>query len=153
SRRLVTGGICSTMLLTALVGTGANAAPAQAEPAPVPQLEHLDRGLVAATTDDGVYLSWRLLAGEVTGADADRQHGPEFVVSRDVEPIACVTDSSCLLDPNGTETSTYTVSTAVDGRSVSTSDEVMPWAQGHYDLPLNRPEGGVTPAGESYTYS
>lgn len=153
SRRLVTGGICSTMLLTALVGTGANAAPAQAEPAPVPQLEHLDRGLVAATTDDGVYLSWRLLAGEVTGADADRQHGPEFVVSRDGEPIATVTDSTNLLDPNGTETSTYTVSTAVDGRTVSTSDEVMPWAQGHYDLPLNRPEGGVTPAGESYTYS
>ncbi|WP_345960987.1 hypothetical protein, partial [Glycomyces tenuis] len=28
------------------------------------QLEHLDRGLVASTTDDGIFLSWRLLADE-----------------------------------------------------------------------------------------
>src|SRR5690625_5578598 len=99
SRRLFTGGICSTLLLTALVGTGATASPAPAEPVPVPQLEHLDRGLVATTTDEGVFLSWRLLATEVTGADAQRQHGPEFVVARDGEPIATVTDSTNLLDP------------------------------------------------------
>src|SRR3954449_9604559 len=33
-------------------------------------LERLHRGLVAATTPEGVFLSWRLLAGEVTGATA-----------------------------------------------------------------------------------
>ncbi len=153
SRRLFTGGVCSTMLLTALVGTSANAAPPPTEPAPAVQLEALDRGLVAAVTTDGVYLSWRLLAQEVTGADTDRQHGGQFVVSRDGAPIATVTDSTNLLDPDGTATSTYTVSTVVDGQTVATSEEVTPWAQDHYDLPLNRPDGGVTPAGESYTYS
>ena len=33
-------------------------------------MERLDRGLVAATTSEGVFLSWRLLAPEVTGATA-----------------------------------------------------------------------------------
>ncbi|MDQ0495673.1 hypothetical protein QOZ95_003855 [Paenibacillus brasilensis] len=31
------------------------------------QLENLDRGLVAAVTQEGVFLSWRLLAQEVSG--------------------------------------------------------------------------------------
>lgn len=31
------------------------------------QLEKLDRGLVAAVTQEGVFLSWRLLAQEVNG--------------------------------------------------------------------------------------
>ncbi|WP_156037265.1 hypothetical protein, partial [Glycomyces tenuis] len=31
------------------------------------QLENLDRGLVAASTENGVFLSWRLLAVEVSG--------------------------------------------------------------------------------------
>ena len=31
------------------------------------QLEYLDRGIVSASTSEGIFLSWRLLAGEVTG--------------------------------------------------------------------------------------
>ena len=34
-----------------------------------PQLEKLDRGLVAVKTEHGVYLSWRFLKDEVRGAE------------------------------------------------------------------------------------
>ena len=34
----------------------------------LPQLESLDRGLVAVSTSEGVFVSWRLLASEVSGA-------------------------------------------------------------------------------------
>jgi hypothetical protein len=52
---------------------GCLAAPASAVgPSPKPgnpgiQLDHLDRGLVAAGTSEGVFLSWRLLGNEATG--------------------------------------------------------------------------------------
>ena len=39
------------------------------------------------------------------------------------------------------------------GRERDRSQTVAPWAQNHIDLPLRRPAGGVTPAGESYTYA
>ena len=38
----------------------------------LPQLESLDRGLVAVSTSEGVFVSWRLLASEVSGCERDR---------------------------------------------------------------------------------
>jgi len=60
------------------------AAPASAGPRPAPgvQLENLDRGLVAASTSAGDFLSWRLLGQEVTGAGPKGMTGPDFVVFR-----------------------------------------------------------------------
>src|SRR3954451_17091491 len=46
-------------------------------------LERLDRGLVAPPPAEGVFLSWRLLASEVTGATATGVTGPDFAVYRD----------------------------------------------------------------------
>jgi len=46
------------------------------------RLEHLDRGLVAATTGDGVFLSWRLLGDEVTGHSDAGLVGTDFHVYR-----------------------------------------------------------------------
>src|SRR5688572_14384571 len=54
------------------------------------QLEHLDRGLVAATTADGVFLSWRLLGYEVTGRTTTGMAGPDFRVYRDGQLVATV---------------------------------------------------------------
>ena len=51
--------------LIAGVAQPATAAPPDSVPAGVPQLEALDRGLVAVATSEGVFLSWRLLAYEV----------------------------------------------------------------------------------------
>jgi hypothetical protein len=117
------------------------------------QLEHLDRGLVAAATDEGVFLSWRLLGHEVTGFTDTGMTGADFHVYRDGEQIATVTDSTNHLDATGAADSSYQVAAVVDGVEVDLSAAVSPWSGGFYDLPLQRPADGVTPAGEAYTYS
>jgi rhamnogalacturonan endolyase len=118
------------------------------------QLEHLDRGLVAATTEDGVFLSWRLLGDEVTGSTATGMAGKDFRVYRDGQQIATVTDSTNYLDREGSPGATYRVSAVGPGHGDRGRDsaEVSPWSEEFHDLPLRRPPGGVTPVGEAYTY-
>ena len=118
-----------------------------------PQLETLDRGLVAVSTDDGVFLSWRLLGSEATGATETGLAGPDFAVYRDGERIAVVTDSTNYADADGSATAEYTVAPIVNGVELAASDSVTAWAQGFHDLPLQKPADGVTPVGEKYTYS
>jgi rhamnogalacturonan endolyase len=141
------------VLLATLVLSGPQAA--FAEPAhsgrDAVQLEHLDRGLVAVGTGEGVFLSWRLLGDEVTGRTATGMAGPKFHVYRDGQRIATVTDSTNYLDRAGASTSSYRVAAVGRGKNVSAA--VSPWANGFYTLPLRKPADGVTPAGEAYTYS
>ncbi|WP_306750530.1 rhamnogalacturonan lyase [Saccharothrix yanglingensis] len=116
-----------------------------------PRLERLDRGLVAARTDHGVFLSWRLLRHEATGHTATGLAGPAFAVYRDGRRVATVTDSTNHLDPVvGAE---YRVAPVVRGREGARSEPVTPWAGASRDLPLRKPADGVTPTGEAYTYS
>ena len=117
------------------------------------QLEHLDRGLVAASTGEGVFLSWRLLGHEVSGHADSGMTGADFHVYRDGERIATVTDSTNYLDRDGTSSAAYRVAAVVGGREVDRSAAVSPWSGEFYNLPLRRPADGVTPAGEAYTYS
>ncbi|MCC8246035.1 rhamnogalacturonan lyase [Saccharothrix luteola] len=136
--------------LALVLSTSAVSSPASATP-DGPRLERLDRGLVAARTADGVFLSWRLLRHEVTGHTGTGLAGPAFVVYRDGRRIATVTDSTNYLDTEGG--SEYRVAPVVRGRLGEASKSVSPWAGGSYDLPLSKPADGVTPAGEAYTYS
>ncbi|RZT55950.1 hypothetical protein EV140_2618 [Microcella alkaliphila] len=119
---------------------------------PAPQLEVLDRGLVAVTTPQGVFLSWRLLAEETTGAGESGMLGADFIVERDGEPIATVTDSTNFLDADGSTAATYSVTPVLEGRAGDASAPVTPSANPYLSLPLQRPAGGVTPVGESYVY-
>ncbi|HEY6800133.1 MAG TPA: rhamnogalacturonan lyase [Agromyces sp.] len=144
--------------LIAGVAQPATAAPPDATTAPtapagVPQFEALDRGLVAVSTAEGVFLSWRLLASETTGATDTGVTGPDFTVYRDGEQIATVTDSTNFADAAGTADSQYTVAPVVNGIELEASAPVSAWAQGFHDLPLQKPADGVTPVGEAYTYS
>ncbi|WP_327581154.1 rhamnogalacturonan lyase [Nonomuraea sp. NBC_00507] len=143
--------------LAALLTASATAAPAAAGPdrghgAGV-RLEHLDRGLVAASTSEGVFLSWRLLGDEVTGAGATGMTGADFRVYRDGRPIATVTDSTNYLDAAGPGSAEYRVAPVVKGREGRRSAAATPWVKSFYDLQLKKPADGVTPAGEAYTYS
>ncbi|GAB3551464.1 hypothetical protein GCM10027404_20630 [Arthrobacter tumbae] len=146
----------ATLALSAALIAGGGGVPAAAAPAPDAQvgiqLEHLDRGLVAAATSEGTFLSWRLLATEVTGSNETGQTGADFAVYRNGEKIATVTDSTNYLDPDATEGATYSVAAVVDGVELQRSAEVNPWSQGYTDIPLQKPADGVTPAGESYAY-
>uniref|UniRef100_UPI00373AEE07 rhamnogalacturonan lyase n=1 Tax=Nocardiopsis halotolerans TaxID=124252 RepID=UPI00373AEE07 len=119
------------------------------------QLERLDRGLVAVDTQEGVFLSWRLLASEVGGQHTDSGlRGPQFRVYRDGKVIGMVRDSTNFLDEEGGADSEYRVVPVPRGRpGVGPEGEATVWAEGHHDLPLQKPEGGTTPTGEEYGYT
>jgi len=117
------------------------------------QMEALDRGLVAVRTDDGVFLSWRLLATEVTGHTDRGMAGPSFRVYRDGVPIAEIEDSTNYADPGGTLDSRYVVCAVMDGKERDRSREVRPWPEPFLEIPLAKPADGVTPDGRPYTYS
>lgn len=146
----------TTAGVLAVTGT-AVAAPGGKPGAPAPasgvQLEQLDRGLVAAHTSEGVFLSWRLLGEEVTGHTDTGMAGADFVVYRDGEAVATVTDSTNFVDPDGTAAAEYAVAPVVDGVEGERSATVTAWEAGYLDIPLNKPADGVTPVGEAYTYS
>ncbi|MFS0705337.1 rhamnogalacturonan lyase [Cellulomonas sp. 179-A 9B4 NHS] len=136
----------------AAAGPGTAAAAARGHGPDAVRLERLDRGLVAVATSEGVFLSWRLLAPEVTGATPTTQTGPQFAVYRDGTRIDTVEGATNLLDADGTAASVYRVAAVVDGVEVDVSADATPWA-GHHDIPLDKPADGVTPAGEAYTYA
>lgn len=116
------------------------------------QLEKLDRGLIAMVTEDGVFLSWRLLADEVTGYGEHGLTGVNFRVYRDEECVVEVVQSTNYVDEHGSEQSSYHVKAVRDGVEIDQSDAVTPWAQPYYDLPLQKPADGITPTGEPYDY-
>ncbi|GAA4188105.1 rhamnogalacturonan exolyase [Microbacterium oryzae] len=147
-------GALAAVLVVGLPGVAAHAAQPSADAGSGhPQLERLDRGLVAATTDEGVFLSWRLLAEETTGAGEDGMLGPDFAVYRDGERIATVSDSTNFLDEDGTADASYRVAPVVNAVELEASAAVSPWNGAYASLPLQKPADGVTPAGEAYTYS
>ena len=154
SRALVAGtAACALTLGLAQTATAEDAVPAGA------QLEALDRGLVAVSTGERVFLSWRLLATEAGPATDSGVSGPSFAVFRDGERIATVDDSTNYADAAGTADSTYTVAPAWHDVTGEQSAPVSAWSTGYYDLPLQKPADGVTPPGvihpdgEKYTYS
>ena len=150
-RRTFIAAFTALCTVSALItGTAAAADPGRHGGA---QLERLDRGLVAAATADGVFLSWRLLGQEVTGHTATGMAGPAFHVYRDGRRIATVTDSTNYLDRAGTAASRYRVAPAGRHSDSGRGATVTPWAAPFRDLPLRRPPDGVTPTGEAYTYS
>lgn len=152
------------------------------------QLEKLNRGLIAVKVKEGVFLSWRLMLDEVTGYAKTGMSGTNFIVYKNGEKLAEVTDSTNYLDREGTTDDEYTVE-SVAACNIATSEvekqlgdpaesvsrdgclceeggmavcdparccePVRPWNNdGSYtEIPLQKPEGGITPAGQIYTYS
>ena len=151
------------LLSVAAVGialaVGCLAAPASAvERSPKPgvpglQLDHLDRGLVAAKTSEGVFLSWRMLGHEATGSSATGLTGTDFNVYRDGQKLATVTDSTNFLDTAGTAASAYQVRAVVGGVELAGSATATAWGGNFQDIPLKKPADGVTPSGQAYTYN
>lgn len=116
------------------------------------QMEYLDRGTVAVKTDEGVYLSWRLLGTD----DFDTA----FYVYRNGSVIAEVADTTNYLDPQGEMDDTYCVSTAADLKTGDDQNvghegekEVSVLAEARVGIPLQVPEGAISEEGEPYTYS
>ena len=141
--------LCSVALLLGLLSFGKMAAQ---NTTPISQMEHLGRGIVALPAQDkGIFLSWRLL-----GTDGKKTC---FDVEKNGKVIARQLRLTNYTDVNGTDKDSYRIITyqedpkmdAVAPREVS--KEVKPWPDLYKSLPINRPLGGTTPDGCTYTYS
>lgn len=117
------------------------------------QLEKINRGLQAVAVKNGVFLSWRLFVDEVQGYSATGLTGTDFKVYRNGQEIALVTDSTNYLDAEGKKEDSYKVAPVCNGVEGEASNAATPWDKQYLDIPLQRPEGGVTPAGEAYEYN
>ncbi len=110
-------------------------------------MEWLNRGVVAVKVNNGVFLSWRLL-----GTDPE---DVEFNVYRNGTLVngSPLDDVTNYVDTAGTTNSTYEVRAIVDGDEREADSEATVWAQQGLTIDLNRPNGGTTPSGGSYTYA
>ncbi len=131
----------------AVVGSLSLAIPAHAQEATAKrQTEALDRGTVAApAVSGGMLVSWRLRA-----EDAE---GQAFDIYRDGRKVSAepVTGSTNFADPDGAPGDRYEVR-SLDGGAV-TGSEATALTAGYMSIPLDRPTGGTTPAGEAFTYN
>lgn len=118
------------------------------------QLEKLNRGLIAVKTAQGVFLGWRMMLDEVTGYSETGMTGTDYNVYKNGKKLAFVTDSTNYLDGEGTVEDTYTVSPVRDGVEGEQCEETGVWKNeaGYVEIPMRKPEGGVTPAGQEYEY-
>lgn len=119
------------------------------------QLEALNRGLIAVKTGDGIFLGWRMLKHEVSGYCATGMKGADYRVYKNGKPMALITDSTNYLDPEGRPEDFYQVAAVRDGAEEEACEAVRAWNSGadYLEIPLEIPQGGMTPAGERYTYS
>lgn len=93
------------------------------------QMESLDRGVVAVKTTDGVFLSWRL--------NADEWYGTTYNVYRNGTKLnAAPLQVSNYSDPNGTTSSSYTVSAIVKDVEQAQSKATTPLLQQYKEITL-----------------
>jgi rhamnogalacturonan endolyase len=112
------------------------------------QPENIDRGPVAVEVQDvGIYIGWRLLASDPDTIKFNVYRGSTKIND---EPL---TNSTNIIDSNGTINDTYSVIPVIGGIEQETTQEVTPWAQNYKTVPLQRPDGGQTPDDVDYTYS
>ena len=68
-----------------------------------PQLEKLNRGLIAVKADNGIFLAWRMMLDEVSGYSKTGMTGTDYVVYKNGNKLAVVTDSTNYIDKEGTK--------------------------------------------------
>lgn len=117
---------------------------------PTTQMEVLDRGLVALpATNQGIFLSWRLL-----GTDKPTVC---FDIKRDNKTIAHNIRITNYTDPEGTTDNHYQIIVHQEKNTSQHYKEetqtATPWKDLYKSLPIDRPQGGTTPDGHTYTYS
>ncbi|MDQ0972094.1 fibronectin type 3 domain-containing protein [Neobacillus niacini] len=110
------------------------------------QMEELDRAPVAMKTDEGVFVSWRML-----GADSE---SISFNIYRDGEKINTepITTSTNYVDKDGKAESVYEVRAVLSGKERKSKETTKVLNQNYFDIPLQKPADGVTPLGDPYSY-
>ena len=85
------------------------------------QMEYLDRGVVAVSTSDGVFISWRLLGTEDFKTAFNIYKNGKLLNNTPIDNVTNYTDKSGLL------TDQYTVKKLEDRKEVETSKAVNTW--------------------------
>lgn len=113
------------------------------------EMESLGRGLVAVRTDNGVYLSWRLLGTEST-IDTILS-SPSFNIYRDGNLIANVSDSTNYLDTEYGEY--YKVAPVIDGEEGEMCSDVKVLDNQYFDIPVQKPADFTAEDGQTHQYA
>ncbi|WP_274468808.1 MULTISPECIES: rhamnogalacturonan lyase family protein [unclassified Paenibacillus] len=109
------------------------------------QTDWLDRGVIALKAEDGIFVSWRLLADEY-------QEDVTFNLYRNGQKLnAAPLSITNFTDTAGVPGDSYKVETLVQGKSDS-KESTTASAHDYLSIPMQKPEGGTTATG-SYTYS
>ncbi len=110
------------------------------------QMEELDRAPVAVKTENGVLVSWRML-----GTDSE---DIRFNVYRDGEKVnkEPIANSTNFEDKDGKADSSYEIRTLIDGKERKAEGNIKVLSNNYFDIPLQKPENGVTPLGDPYSY-
>ena len=119
------------------------------------QLEKLTRGLIAVKADKGIFLGWRMMLDEVKGYSETGLTGTDFVVYKNGEKLATVTDSTNYLDEAGTMEDVYQVAAIADGVEAEKCEGVKAWTSesNYIEIPMQIPAPDVTPVGEEFHYN
>lgn len=119
------------------------------------QLEKLNRGLVVVKVNTGIFVSWRMFKDEVRGYSKTGMTGADYVIYKNGQKLATVADSTNYLDKDGKETDSYSVAAILDGKEGEPCKAQSAWKSGsnYIDIPMQIPAGGITKAGQEYTYS
>ena len=110
--------------------------------------EHLGRGVIAVRENPStVAVSWRYLSSDPMNESFDIYRNGEKINKHPVKDATFFQDTYA-----GTESALYTVK-AIKGKTESTYQLPANAPAGYLNIPLNRPEDGTTPSGQSYFYA
>ncbi|BCS80548.1 rhamnogalacturonan lyase family protein [Anaerocellum diazotrophicum] len=111
----------------------------------VRQTEWLNRGLIALKAENGIFISWRLLADEY-------KKDIKFNIYRNGQKlnITPLTVTN-YLDSDGNPGDIYKIETLLNGTKIEEM-QVTALDKDYISIPLQKPEDGINEAGESYTY-
>lgn len=110
--------------------------------------EHLGRGVIAIRENPStVAVSWRYLSSDPMNESFDIYRNGEKINKHPVKDATFFQDTY-----TGTEPALYTVK-AVKGKTEGSYQLPANAPAGYLNIPLNRPEAGTTPSGQSYFYA
>lgn len=122
-------------------------------------VENLNRGVSAAFTGNGMFVSWRHLA-----TDNENTTFNLWRITKTDERTMLGTftmdQASCYLDKNGVSSDIYTIDTYVGDKctefanaSINSTNKNSGQSGAYFDIPTQTPPAGKTPSGEEYTYT
>lgn len=106
-------------------------------------LEELKRGIVATYTSDGIFISWRLMADEVTGYSDTGLVGTNFNVYWNNQKLATVKNSTNYFHAEGDGSGIYYIVALDDqGNEVESTKESAVFAteDNYIDIPISAPK-------------